>query len=70
MPRKALIYTQQPDKQEYRKMNNSQADWAAQHDWFVRYTEDHDGDFWVTVKEDGKELDFDNFQELRDWAGY
>ena len=52
-------------------MTENQAAWAGAHDWYVRCT--YEGDFYTVEVWDSTEqklVQFDNYQELRRWAGY
>lgn len=54
-------------------MNNKQIKWASQHDWFIKANS-----VGVLVKDfvivDGayeeRVIQMDDFQELKEWAGY
>lgn len=57
-------------------MTSKQITWAAQHDWFCGANDDT-GTVWVreiTRQPDGTITEsivrFDDFQALREWAGY
>lgn len=59
-------------------MDEQQANWAAQHDWFVNAWQKA-GDWIVCAREvvraqGGKvsenQKEFSDFRELREWAGY
>lgn len=56
-------------------MNTYQMNWAAAHDWFLMVlinTPTNDG-YCIVVKDDmnaGQELEFWDFEELKEWAGY
>lgn len=56
-------------------MKLSHVEWASHHDWFAgsgeRDTED--GTVWAVLAYDsmtGELVEFTDYQELRDWAGY
>lgn len=56
-------------------MNEYQLAWATKHDWFLMVlinTPSNDG-FCIVVRDDmvkGGELEFWNFNDLYEWAGY
>lgn len=50
-------------------MTQAQIRWASTHDWFIKANKDNS----VTVRHDmpdGEPLVFNDYQELKDWAGY
>ena len=53
-------------------MDMQQVMWAQQHDWYRDYH--HNGTHYVVVVRDDelpqRSRVFDNFKQLRDWAGY
>lgn len=56
-------------------LTKSQVKWASSHDWFVSSQQlvglDHTSNsFKVIVLDDGIELGFYNFDDLKSWAGY
>lgn len=53
-------------------MTEAQVRWAAQHDWFIMAQEQ--SDHYVVIArgelDEPKEVRFDDYRELRAWAGY
>ena len=54
------------------KMKLSHVQWASAHDWFIGFSRTNDGNYTVTAYDsmDGEMVEFTDYQELRDWAGY
>ena len=53
-------------------MKLSHVQWASAHDWFIGFSRTNDGNYTVTAYDsmDGEIVEFTDYQELRDWAGY
>lgn len=54
-------------------MGIMQVIWAKQHDWYIGHDSHAPGKYAVIVRDDmdaDNTLIFDNFQDLREWAGY
>jgi hypothetical protein len=55
-------------------MTNEQIQWAMKHDWYIFTGRcSVTGEAVVTVKDDmikGHKIQFRNFEELQQWAGY
>ena len=55
-------------------MTIKQVVWASEHDWFIKIQGDIFNGMWcVLVKDDmvaGDTLSFNDFDELKQWAGY
>jgi hypothetical protein len=54
-------------------MSIFQVNWAVIHDWFVQAYENSDNTYTVVAQDDDINrtlVEFNNYRELRDWAGY
>jgi hypothetical protein len=53
-------------------MNNTQRLWASTHDWYLGAYQS--GGVWsIVVRDDflrDSEIEFDNYHDLAEWAGY
>lgn len=53
-------------------MTEQQVKWASQHDWYEGACSEEYNTYYITVYDSvlDDNVTFDNFQELKEWAGY